>query len=108
MKRPKFRECPFQVGDIVRSRPGKTIGNGRCMTITQLMAIPDLKRGSYGDDVKKMPVWMFGRYVDGTPYSSKDTEPSEYPGAIWVGFMELDPFLGAAKRAIEDANLREH
>ena len=72
------------------------------MTITKIMHIPDIDRGAYRDDIKALPYWMFGHYHDGESFVSTDNV-SQYPGAIWVGFVELDPFLGAAKRAIQDA-----
>lgn len=102
--------CPLRIGDVVRSRKYKGDGvdsdSWRChhpdipsipMVVTEI----NPWRGGIKDwamdiDVRCLPYWV--RIVDfrtGRPILGSATGA----GMIWVGFLELDPFLSAVARA---------
>lgn len=102
MKRPKT-ECPFRVGDVVRAsdRAKATCLPKGVFTVTKVDYVP--AGGNYIEGVKDCPYWVWVKDSTEAP-----VVVDEKKSGIWVGFLELDPFLGAAKRAIQDADIREH
>lgn len=104
--RPKIKDCPFRVGDVVRINPEyaeKVTGfKGFMATVIKRCTIPitetlwvEPERWEGGlQGVIKSPYWVYLKESQ-----SKGVNP------YWVGYLELDPFLGHAKRAVMDANL---
>jgi hypothetical protein len=107
LKQPEIKGCPFRAGDVLRKLtqlfPDMTHLPDR-MIVTAVAKIPDIDDSviGYGDDVKAAPYWFYGTDIAGKRYPAKSDYPG-HNGAIWVGFMELDPFLGPAKRAVMEA-----
>ncbi len=102
--KPKV-ELPFLVGDVVRKKAGAqdrtTEDCPHTLTVTRIIKIPDIsEEDKYDTDAVELPYWFWGVDQDGVEFDDKD---KYYPGAIWIGFYELDPFLGPAKRAIDEA-----
>jgi hypothetical protein len=73
------------------------------MVITSVREIPNLDDddAGYGAEVKALPYWLYGTDMNGVEY--KGIQGDKYHGAVWVGYVQLDPFLGPAKRAVMEA-----
>lgn len=102
IKKPEVPGCPFRAGDYVRKNTGiSTFKFSDVMLVTSVCDIPDIHdpNEGYGKDVKNLPYWFYGTDVHGEEYVGENTR-KEHRGAIWVGYVKLDPFLGKAKRAV--------
>lgn len=114
LKRSEIKGCPFRAGDIVRKRAGHDwLKIPTPLIITSVSDVADLhdKGSGYGPEVRKLPYWFFSTDMDGKLH--KPNNPGVGRDATWVGFVELDPFLGPAKRAVMEhgeayGDLREH
>lgn len=108
-KLPEIEGCPFRAGDIVQKKSYCGYLNFTTpFVVTSVRKIPNIDDRSegYGKDVKACAYWVYGTALDGSEFKT-ETGNGPNVGAIWVGFVELHPFLGPAKRAVmEHGDLR--
>jgi len=101
----QIKGCPILAGDYVRkNEAGKFMDTPATMIVQGVCLIPNIgeKNEGYGSDVKELPYWAYCTDLHGIAFKSRSG--GTYSGAIWVGFLTADHFLGAAKRAVMESD----